>query len=110
MVLQHHSTLAHVWLPFCPWASYTDLHMLQNVFHILWTGGLPCLLALLGAPVAHPLLSHPPAPPYEDFTSPYDMDCPVRGWLVTAVLPPPWRAPPGARGAAAAFVEDVGTL
>ena len=39
MVLQHHSTLARVWLPFFPWASYTDLHMLQNVFHILWTGG-----------------------------------------------------------------------
>ena len=46
------------------------------------------------APFAHPLLSHPPAPPpYEDFTSPYDMECPVRGWLVTALLPPPWRAP-----------------
>ena len=24
----------------------------------------------------------------------------MRGWLVTALLPPPWRAPPGARGAA----------
>ena len=70
----------------------------------------PCLLALLGAPVAHPLLSHPPAPPYEDFTSPYGMDCPVRGWLVTALLPPPWRAPPGARGATPALVEYVGTL
>ena len=39
-------------------------------------------------------------PPYEDFTSPYDVDCPVRGWLFTTLLPPPWRAPPGARGAA----------
>ena len=150
----------------------------------------PCLLALLGAPVAHPLLSHPPAPPYEDFPSPYDVDgsfelredmgpdrlqavedwlrvegfafrfrqrrwrvwtwpdrpgeglrpdgieedekpneypsgatinvsmwdmieknfCPVRGWLVTALLPPLWQAPPGARGAAPALVEYVGTL
>ena len=54
----------------------------------------PCLLALLGAPFAHPLLSHPPAPPpppppYADFTSPDDLDCPARGWLVTALLPPP---------------------
>ena len=38
----------------------------------------------------------PPPPPYEDFTSPYDVDCPVRGWLVTALLLPSWRAPPGA--------------
>ena len=44
---------------------------------------------LLGAPVAHPLLSHPPAPPHEGFTSLYDVDCPVRGWLVTALLPTP---------------------
>ena len=71
----------------------------------------PYLLALLGAPFAHPLLSHPPAPPpYEDFTSPYDVDCPVRGWLLTALLPPPWRAPPGARGTAPTVVEYVGTL
>ena len=61
-----------------------------------------CLLVLLGAPFAHPLLSHPPAPPYADFTSPFDVDCPVRGWLVTALLPPSWRAPPGVRGAAPA--------
>ena len=27
----------------------------------------PCLLALLGAPVVHPLLSHPPAPPVRGF-------------------------------------------
>ena len=50
----------------------------------------PCLVVLLGAYVAHPLLSHPPAPPYKDFTSPYNVDCPVRGWLFTALLPPPW--------------------
>ena len=72
-------------------------------------------MALLGAHVAHPLLSHPPAPPYEDFTSPHNVDCPVPGWLFTALLPPPWRAPPGARGAAPALVppalvEYVGTL
>ena len=36
---------------------------------------VPCPLALLGAPCAHPLLSHPPAPPHEDFTSPHDVDC-----------------------------------
>ena len=54
----------------------------------------------------------PPAcpPPYEGFTSPYNMDCPVRGWLVMALLPPPWRAPPGARGAAPALVEYVPLL
>ena len=52
----------------------------------------PCLVALPGAHVAHPLLSHPPAPPYEDFTSPYDVDCPVRDLLFAALLPPPWRA------------------
>ena len=28
-------------------------------------------------------------PPYEGFTSLYDVDCPVHGWLVTALLPPP---------------------
>ena len=54
--------------------------------------------SLGAAPVAHPLLSYPPFPPYEGFTSPYDAECPVRGWLVTALLPPLWRAPPGARG------------
>ena len=70
----------------------------------------PCLLALLDTPVAHSLLSHPLAPLYEGFTSPYDVDCPVRGWLVTALLPPLWRAPPGARGAFPALVEYVGTL
>ena len=51
-----------------------------------------------------------PTPTYEDFTSPYDVDCPARGRLVTALLPPPWRAPPGARDAAPALVEYVGTL
>ena len=70
----------------------------------------PYLVALLGAHDAHPLLSHPPAPPYEDFTSPYNVDCPVRGWLFTALLPPPRLAPPGARGTAPALVEYVGTL
>ena len=70
----------------------------------------PFLVALLGAHVAHPLLSHPPAPPYEDLTSPYNVDCPVPGWLFTALLPPLWRAPPGARGAAPTLVEYVGTL
>ena len=67
-------------------------------------------LSLGAAPVAHPLLSYPPSPPYEGFTSPYDADCPVRGWLVTALLPPLWRAPPGARGAAPALVQHVGSL
>ena len=41
---------------------------------------------------------------------PYDVDCPVHGSLVTALLPPPWRAPPGVRGPAPALVEYVGTL
>ena len=34
----------------------------------------------------------------------------MHGWLFTALLPPPWRAPPGARGTAPALVEYVGTL
>ena len=34
----------------------------------------------------------------------------MRGWLVTALLPPMWRAPAGARGATPALVEYVGTL
>ena len=51
-----------------------------------------------------PIRLPPPPPPYEDFTSPYDVDYSVRGWLVTALLPPTWRAPPGARGAAPALV------
>ena len=29
-------------------------------------------------------------PPCKDFTSPYNVDCPVRVWLFTALLPPPW--------------------
>ena len=70
---------------------------------------LPLSVGAPGCPCcAPPLLSHPPAPPYKDFTSPYDVDCPVHGWLVTALLPPPWRAPPGARVAAPALVEYVG--
>ena len=74
-----------------------------------------CVSVLLLPPVywrswADPLMSHPPAPPYEGFTSPYDVDCPVRGWLVTALLPPPWQAPPGARGAAPVLLEYVGNL
>ena len=39
-------------------------------------------------------------PPHEDFTSPHNVDCPACGGLVTALLPPQWRAPPGARGTA----------
>ena len=71
---------------------------------------LPLSVGALECPFAHPFLSHPPAPLYEDFTSPYNVDCSVRGWLVTALLPPPWRAPPSMRGAAPALVEYVGTL
>ena len=71
---------------------------------------LPLSVGAPGCPGRHPILSHPRAPPYEDFTSPYDVDFPTRGWLVTALLPPPWRAPPGARGGAPALVEYVGTL
>ena len=53
----------------------------------------PCLSALLGAPFAHPLLSHRPPQTFADFTSPYDADCPARGWLVTALLPVAWHLP-----------------
>ena len=54
----------------------------------------------VGAPVypyRTPPLVPPAYPPDEGFTSPYDMDCAVCGWLVTALLPPPWKAPPNAR-------------
>ena len=50
---------------------------------------LPLSVGAPGCPFAHPLLSHPPAPPCADFTSLYDVDCPMHGWLVTALLPPP---------------------
>ena len=60
----------------------------------------PCPLALLGAPCAHHLLSHPPAPPRKDFESPHNVDCLVCGWLVT---------PPGTQGAAPALAEFAGT-
>ena len=33
----------------------------------------------------------------------------MRGWLYTALLPPPWQAHPGARGTAPALEEYVGT-
>ena len=93
------------WLPLLPRCAPPPCLLCSPLSLLVWLRVLcvccssPCLLVLQGAPVAHPLLSHPPAP-YEDFTSRYDVDCPVRGWLVTAPLPPPWRAPPGARGAA----------
>ena len=64
---------------------------------------LPLSVGAPGCPCRAP----PPVPPYQDFTSPYNVDCPVRGWLFTALLPPPWRTPPGARGAAPALVEYV---
>ena len=63
-----------------------------------------------GCPCEHPLLSHQPAPPHEDFTSPHNLDCLMCGWLVTALLPPPWRAPPSVQGAVPALVEFAGTL
>ena len=55
-----------------------------------------------------PTLLPPPPPPQEDFTSPH-FDCPARDGLVTALLPPPWQATPGARGTAPALVEFAGT-
>ena len=89
------------WLPLLPCCAPPPCLLCSPLSLLVWLPhsvylccSSPCLLALLGAPVAHPLLSHVPAPPYEDFTSPYDVDCPVRGWLVTALLPPLWRAPP----------------
>ena len=69
---------------------------------------LPLSVGAPGCPCRAPPLV-PPAP-CKDFPSPYDVDCPVRSWLVTALLPPLWRAPPGARGAAPALVEYMGTL
>ena len=106
------------WLPLLPCCAPPLCLLCSPLSLLVWLPRSVCLccsspylLALLGAPIVHPLLSHPRAPPpYEDFTSPYDMDCPVRGWLVTALLPPPWQARPGAWGAAPALVEYVGTL
>ena len=63
----------------------------------------------LGRPLGAPTPVHPPAPPHEDFTSPHDVDCPARGGLVTALLPPLWRAPTSVRGEAPALVEFAGT-
>ena len=61
----------------------------------------PCLLALLGAPVAHPLLSHPPAP-VRGFHISVRRGL-SRAWLAGhGPVTTPWRAPPGARGAAPA--------
>ena len=71
---------------------------------------LPLSVGAPGCPCRAPPPVPAACPPYKDFTSPYGVDCPVRGWLVTALLPPPWRATPGARGAAPALVECVGTL
>ena len=91
------------WLPLLPRCAPPPCLLCSPLSLLVWLPcsvclccSSPCLLALPGALVAHPLLSHLPAPPYEDFTSPYDVDCPVRGWLVMALLPPPSRAPPGA--------------
>ena len=72
------------------------------------------LLPLSGGAAGCPCRAPPPVPPA----------CPpIRGFhisvqrglscarlAVTALLPPPWRAPPDARGAAPALVEYVGTL
>ena len=91
--LLHSPSSLLVWLPCSVWLCCSS----------------PCPLALLGAPCAHPLLSHLPAPPHEDFTSPHNVDCSACGGLVRALLPPPWRAPPGARGAAPTLAEFVGT-
>ena len=91
--LLHSPSSLLVWLPRSVWLCCSSY----------------CPLPLLGAPCAPPFMSHPPAPPHEDFTSPHDVDCPAGGGLVTALLPPPWRAPPGARGAALALVEFAGT-
>ena len=71
---------------------------------------LTLFVGTLGCPFRAPTPAPPACPPYQGFTSPYDADGSVRGWLVTALLPPPWRAPPGPRGVAPALVEYVGTL
>ena len=84
------------WLPLLPCCTPPPCLLCTPLSLLVWLPrsvclccSSPCLWALLVAPVAHPLLSPPPAPPYEDFTSLYGVDCPVRGWLVTALLPPP---------------------
>ena len=66
-------------------------------------------LCVLAPSLQGPTPKTPPPPPHKDFTSPYDVNCPMRGWLYTALLPPPWQAHPGARGTAPALEEYVGT-
>ena len=78
------------WLPLLPCCAPPPCLLCPPLSPLVWLPrsvclccSSPCLLALLGAPVAHPLLSHPPALPYAGFASLYDVDCPMCGWLVT---------------------------
>ena len=97
------------------WAAGDTPHLMPHspLFLLVWFPrpvwlccSTPFPLALLGGACALLLLPHSPVPPYEDFASPHDVDCPVRGGLVTALLPPLWRAAPCARGAAPDLVEE----
>ena len=89
-----HSPLSlRVWLP-CPvWLCC------PSPFPSAFPGGACALL----------LLPHPSVPPHKDFASAHGVYCPARGGLVTALLPPPWRAAPCARGAAPDLAEFAGT-
>ena len=64
------------WLPLLPCYAPPPCLLCSPLSLLVWLPrsvclccSSPCLLVLLGAPVAHPLLSHPPAPPHEDFTT-----------------------------------------
>ena len=64
------------WLPLLPSCAPPPCLLCSPLSLLVWLPpsvclccSSPCLLALLGARVAHPLLPHPPAPPWEDFTS-----------------------------------------
>ena len=55
--------------------------------HLMPVEHLPLSVGAPGCPLCAPT----PVPP-EDCTSPQDVDRPAHGLLVTALLPPPWRA------------------
>ena len=61
-------------LPLLPCCAPPPCLLCSPLFLLVWLPrsvclccSSPCLLALLGAPFAHPLLSHPPAPPVQGF-------------------------------------------
>ena len=80
-------------LPRCSLSLPCPLHSPLSVRHprpVWLCCPSPFLLALADGARALLLLPRP----HTDFASPHDVDCPACGGLVTALLPPPRRAPP----------------